>query len=136
MKFRFDRVEDDGVSLIVLSGNPTLEELQGALDEATAWLTDLEQRGLHTSIVIDPSEMQVPSAQARRMFGEWRAEHMPLITNVCICATYVAASAVMRGVLVAIFWVARPVIPVEIVQSRDEGLRWARERSLSGVNLD
>jgi hypothetical protein len=131
VKFRFERVEEDGVTIITLSGNPSLEEWQGALDEGAAWLTDLERRGLHTCLVIDPSDLQVPSAQARRMFGEWRAEHMPLITNVCICAAYVAASPVMRGVLVAIFWVARPVIPVEIVQSREAALAWTRERSLS-----
>jgi hypothetical protein len=130
VKFRLDRAEDDGVTLITLSGNPTLEEWRGALDDGAAWLTDLEQRGLRTTVVIDPSELQVPSAQARRMFGEWRAEHMPLITNVCSCAAYVAPSAVMRGVLVAIFWVARPVIPVEIVQSREAAVSWARERSL------
>jgi hypothetical protein len=127
LSFRVERnAVPGGITVIVLTGDPSIAEWQAALHESAVWLNDLEQRGLHTSLVIDPTALQVPGAAARRMFGEWRALHMPLITNVCRCAAYVAASPVMRGVLVAVFWIARPVIPVEIAASRDQALAWAR----------
>jgi len=113
------------MTLFVLSGAPSHEEWLRALDDGAAWLVDLERRGIRTRVVIDPSELSVPSARARKAFGEWRSAHMPLIVNVCSCAAYVAASPVMRGVLAAVFWFARPLIPVEIVSTRREAMSWA-----------
>lgn len=128
MELWSERIEQgDGITLIVLRGDPSPEEWNVVLDDTAAWLNDLERRGLRTCVVIDSSDLRVPGTTARRIFGEWRAQHMPLITNVCRCAAYVAASPVMRGVLVAVFWIARPVVPVEIVGTRDSGLNWVRE---------
>jgi hypothetical protein len=128
--FRVERTElGDGITLFVLSGAPSFEEWLGALDEGAAWLVDLERRGIRTRVVIDPSELGIPSARARRAFGEWRAAHMPLIINVCSCAAYVASSPVMRGVLAAVFWFARPLVPVEILPTRREALAWAVSRA-------
>lgn len=109
--------------------HPSLDEWSAALARATEWLLDLERRGRRVLVVVDPSGMGNVDASIRSFAGEWRAQHLPLIANTCECAAYVADTPLVRGVLTAVFWFARPVIPVQIVASREEALAWVEARA-------
>lgn len=112
------------VTLFALRRIPTVEAWDAFLREATLWLLDLEKRGVTTAVVIDASELVSVDARARRAIGEWRATHLPLIANVCTCAGYVADRVWMRGVLIALFWMAPPSIPVQVFADRQKALAW------------
>ena len=106
--------------------SPSPDQWHGMLRAATEWLLDLERRGCRVSVVVDPSGMGNADVVARTAAGHWRADHLPLIANTCRCAGYVADSSVMRGVLQAVFWFARPAIPVQIFGSREQALDWVQ----------
>jgi len=75
-------------------------------------------------VLIDSTGMPRVRVQTRRMFAEWRACHLALIANSVASAAYVADGPLLRSVLMAVFWFAPPVVPVEIVSSRREALVW------------
>ncbi len=111
-----------------LSGAPTLEEWTAYIDTVTTWLTGEESRGRRWGVIVDPSRLKNVTAPMRRASGQWRAAHLPLIANTCICASYVANSAVIRGAITAIFWFAQPVIPVKVHGSQRESHEWLAEK--------
>jgi hypothetical protein len=92
--------------------------------DATLWMSDLESRGQKSGVVVDPTEMISVDAEQRRAFGQWRAEHMPLIANTCICGSYVAPSSILRGAVTAVFWFAKPVVPVSVKATQQESIQW------------
>lgn len=116
--------ERDRVVLWRLCGAPRRGEWLATMEAATLWLSDLESRGQRTGVVIDTSELLSTDAETLRIAGLWRAQQMALIANTCICACYVAPSALLRGAISAVFWLAGPVIPVTVKPSRDESLTW------------
>jgi len=129
MAFHYERKElTPEVVLWAMYETPSVEDWQSFLADGTDWLLDLERRGCKIGVVVDPSGMGNANGSTRRAAGEWRASHLPLIANTCVCASYVAENSIMRSVLTAVFWFARPVIPVQICASRDEALAWVQAR--------
>jgi hypothetical protein len=125
MAFRYERKQlADDLVMWETHGVPTPTEWASCLDAAREWLTEAERRGQRLRVVIDSTGMPRVRAQTRRMFAEWRARHLALIANSIAGAAYVADGQLMRSVLVAVFWLAPPVVPVEIVPSRREALIW------------
>lgn len=112
------------VTLWEISGTPTIGEWRSLLAVAGRWLQEQESRGRKWGIVVDPSGLENVSAEIRKEAGQWRAENMPLIANTCICASYVAESPLMRGAITAVFWFAKPVIPVSVRGTQEDAHQW------------
>jgi hypothetical protein len=112
------------VVLWTMYGLPTDALWQELLDHAETWLNEQESRGKKWGMIIDPTQMTSVSANMRRMAGQWRGRNMPLIANTCICASYVAGSPVWRGAITAVFWFAKPVVPVSVRASQEEAHQW------------
>ncbi len=112
------------VTLWEISGSPTIGEWRSMLVVAGRWLQEQESRGRKWGIIVDPSGLATVPAEIRKEAGQWRAENMPLIANTCICASYVAQSPLMRGAITAVFWFAKPVIPVSVRSNQEEAHQW------------
>jgi hypothetical protein len=125
MNFRYERKQlGDDLVLWEAHGDPTPEEWAACLNAVLEWLTEAERRGQRLRVLIDSSGMPTVRVQTRRVFGDWRARHLALIANSIARAAYVADRPILRSVLTAVFWLAPPVVPVEIVSSRQEALLW------------
>jgi len=125
MNFRYERKQlGEDLVLWETHGDPTAAEWSSCLDAVHEWLTEAERRGQRLRVLIDSSGMSTVRVQTRRMFAEWRARHLALIANAVASAAYVADRPLLRSVITAVFWLAPPVVPVEIVSSRREALIW------------
>jgi hypothetical protein len=118
------RIITNDIALWELSGAPSIEEWRSLLDSAGRWLLEQESRGRQWGIIVDPSNLENISAEIRKEAGQWRAENMALIANTCICASYVAPSALVRGAITAVFWFAKPVVPVSVRGTQEDAHQW------------
>jgi|SRR5688572_18213818 len=125
MNFRYERKQlADDLVVWEAHGDPTPAEWSSCLDAALDWLTEAERRGQRLRVLIDSTGMPTVRVQTRRMFADWRARHLALIANSVAAAAYVADGPLLRSVLTAVFWLAPPVVPVEIASSRRAALAW------------
>ncbi len=120
------------VTLVTLGGAASEAEFEARLEEIRLWLLDYEARGELAVLLIDPSAMTRLDASVRRVYGEWRAENIELIGKTVERAAYIANSSVWRGILTAVFWFARPIIPVKLVANRAAGLSWIERTGAPG----
>jgi hypothetical protein len=118
------RIVAPDIALWEISGAPSDDQWRALMRDALAWLLEQESRGKKWGVVVDPSGMSGISAEIRREAGEWRAQNMALIANTCVCASYVASSAMLRGAITAVFWFAKPVVPVSVRASQEEAHQW------------
>ncbi|MCH2107921.1 MAG: hypothetical protein MK135_01210 [Polyangiaceae bacterium] len=114
--------------LFTFTGGSDKAGFESFLRRATEWLQENERRGRVYAILIDPTGMDNFDAAMRRAAGEWRAAHLPLIANTCSRAAYVADSKIWRGVMTAVFWFAKPVIPVQLFSSQVAARRWLSQQ--------
>lgn len=125
MTFRYERKQlADDLVMWEAHGVPTPAEWASCLDAVLEWLTEAECRGQRLRVLIDSTGMPTVRVQTRRMFADWRARHLALIANSVAAAAYVADRPLLRSVLTAVFWLAPPIVPVEITSSRREALLW------------
>lgn len=124
-KFQYRRTTVcSDITLWEMFGTASDLEWQGLLEVAERWLLEQESRGRKWGLIIDPSGMDAVSADQRRAAGEWRALNMPLIANTCTCASYVATNSMLRGAITAVFWFAKPVVPVSVHASKEDAHQW------------
>jgi hypothetical protein len=87
----------------------------------------MDRRGQKVQLIVDPSGLTRFDAQLRGIYGEWRKANMALIGRSCARAAYIADGAIWRGVMTAIFWFAKPIIPVKIFADRSLAESWLRD---------
>jgi hypothetical protein len=125
MNFRYERKQlAEDLVMFEAHGIPSADEWSGCLDGVLEWLTEAERRGQRLRVLVDSSGMPGVRVHTRRIFVEWRTRHLALIANSVAAAAYVVDGPLMRSVLTAVFWLAPPVVPVEIVSSRRAALLW------------
>lgn len=131
MNFSWRREQLEGnIVLFEISGTPTEDGLNEYLAEVESFFSSLESRGQKICAVVDLAQMETASASHRSQLGTWRARHLALIANAVERAVYIAPSAMMRGMLTAVFWFAEPVVPVQVSKDRHEALTWLRASSV------
>ncbi len=121
---------DHQVVLFEISGVPTDEGIREFLNEVESFFRSLESRAQKVRAVVDLAQMEAATASHRSLLAQWRLGHQALIANAVERAVYIAPSAMMRGMLTAVFWFAQPVIPVQVSGSRQEALLWLRANTV------
>jgi hypothetical protein len=112
--------------------------------EFASWLERYRQvhelartRGKQLAILYDLTQAAPLSAQQRRMQADWIRQYEMLGREVTLGVAFVTSSAVIRGILTAIFWVRPPYAQHHVCAQPDEGLEWLFERcELRGVRID
>ncbi|MGH7439772.1 MAG: hypothetical protein ACRENE_29120 [Polyangiaceae bacterium] len=73
--------------------------------------------------VTDLSSMRdVAPARQRKYSAEWAKRTAPFARHCRIGGAIVAKSSLLRGMLTAVFWLAKPEGPTHVVSTRREGL--------------
>ncbi len=121
---------ESNIVLFEISGSPSDEGITEFLAEVESFFRSLESRASKICAVVDLAQMATATASHRSLLGNWRVRHQALIANAVERAAYIAPSAMMRGMLTAIFWFARPVVPVQVSKDRQEALAWLRASSV------
>ena len=100
-------------------------DLRTVMDHFTAEITE---RGGDFVFVNDLSNSPAITATQRQMLVEemQRVEQLPNVRQLAVAMVF--TSAIMRGMLTAVFWMRKPKHETEIFGSAGEALAWARER--------
>jgi hypothetical protein len=94
-------------------------------------------RGRKLAILYDLTQASPLSPQQRRMQAEWIRQFEQLGRAVTLGVAFVTASAIIRGVLTAIFWVRPPYSPHHVCTELDDGLDWLFSHcEQGGVRID
>lgn len=76
--------------------------------------------------VIDLNNAAPLTATQRKTLNEWRRQTHDLMLSTSLGIVFVAPSAIIRGVLTALFWVGFEFgIPHKVVSTLDEAVQWA-----------
>lgn len=116
-----------GIHLVTLVGSPSEAEFSAFLQRTAVWLSTFQRQGIRARLIVDPSGLTRFDASLRGIYGEWRKDNMALIGASCARAAYVADGAIWRGVMTAIFWFAKPIIPVKTFPDQASAEAWVLE---------
>jgi hypothetical protein len=86
----------------------------------------LARRELYAA-VLDARGADQMSAAHRRRVAQWLTEHREELRRYHVALAFVSSSALIRGVLTAIYWLHPPPYPYKMFASLDEAKTWARE---------
>jgi hypothetical protein len=75
--------------------------------------------------VFDMSHAGVPTALQRKRLVAHMTDQAPNIRRVVRGLGVVAPSALLRGAVTALFWLAPPLVPHRLFETRGEAIDWA-----------
>jgi hypothetical protein len=79
------------------------------------------------AIVLDLRRSSGLTPRQRKMITD-RMNHTDAVAP-CVANALVFESAVLRGVLTALFWIRRPAYPCEVFRTLDDAIGWANARA-------
>ncbi len=102
---------------------------KGGLDDAefedahAKWLSfvqDADAGGRQVELLVDGTHSEGLTAGQRRYSAAFTKEHEALLRRVCRGQAVVIVSAIQRGVMTAIFWLAPSPVPIKAFGTRAE----------------
>jgi hypothetical protein len=123
------------VSFDGTSTDAEIDALIGLFDRCTARSLRTRRR---VAFVFDARKAHVVTAAQRRRVGEWMMQNDASSRATCAGFAFVIPSAIVRGALTAILWIAPMPAPHRVVADIGEGLAFAREQlgTATPVGLD
>lgn len=119
MKVDIDRTRWPTVLYIFPEGAD--EEVFAAfLVEARALLDRKERHAM----VMDLSQIKQATARQRKMAADFNADNEETLRQYRVGSAFVVRSALVRGVLTAIFWMRRPPYEYTVTSVREDALKW------------
>jgi hypothetical protein len=95
------------------------------IEAVLAELREHLRRGDPYALVFDMSNAGVPSALQRKRLVAHMADQAPNIRRVVRGLGVIAPSPVLRGAITALFWLAPPLVPHRLFETRSEAIDWA-----------
>ena len=92
------------------------------ISEAKALGVDLGRKAV---VIVDGTVDLMPSAQIRKLQGDWMKENSDLLGLVVHSMGFVVASAAARGALTAVMWLAPMPFKVTTHATMEKALDWA-----------
>ena len=122
----YDTIEHYEPILIAIQIDQTTDEnLRAYLDEQTEIWRRFATRRQKLIFVVDCSLGTSLNATQREMYAQWLNEARPLLDACLVGVAFVMTSALVRGALTAIFWLARLSAPHVVRKTLPEALEWA-----------
>lgn len=88
-------------------------------------LEDSLGRGTTTAVAIDASDQpNAISAAQRRIQADWIRAHYQSLATACVGTAFVAPTAILRGIITAVFWMQRLPYPYAVVGTLSEAEAW------------
>ena len=112
--------------LVVLRtiGTPSDSELRAHLQEIESLVLAREEPFVQ---IIDQRKAGALNAGQRALIAEHQSAMDGLYARFCRGEAYVADQA-MKGIMIAVFWQAKPPYPYRFFERMPEAERWAREK--------
>ena len=107
-------------------GDHTDEEIHASMDD---YLRIVRARKQPFVTITDLTRGTGMSPKQRRIITDFMQKHEDELAVHCRGAAMVFQSAVMRGMLTAIFWIAKPRWETRVFATLDEAGSWAHEKS-------
>lgn len=106
-------------------GAPTDAEFRDYLTLLERNLEDSIARGVTTAVAIDATDQpNAISAAQRRTQAEWIRAHYQSLATGCAGTAFVAPTAILRGIITAVFWMQRLPYPYAVVATLSEAEAW------------
>ncbi|MFV8752539.1 hypothetical protein ACNOYE_18485 [Nannocystaceae bacterium ST9] len=103
--------------------------LRDFLDRETVAQRELARQGKRYIAICDASIGMRLTPLQRKMYADWMRQHDDLLMSVMAGAAFVMPSALVRGALTAIFWVAPLKSPHSVHARLDQAIEWALDRA-------
>lgn len=91
--------------------------------EASARMID--ERASRYSLVLDNRLARNMSATQRKLIADDMAKHAERTKRLCLGTAFVFDSALMRGILTAVFWLREPEVETRVFGDIEEAVSWA-----------
>jgi hypothetical protein len=105
------------------------EDNRALLEHLEALMNDAVRTGEKLYFITDLTLMrEFAPARQRQYTGQWIKRTTPLAQASSVGGAQVTPSAVLRGIITAIFWVQPPPTPAVCVATRSEAMRVGIER--------
>jgi hypothetical protein len=95
------------------------------LEQLRIMMTNLRHEGSRVIGIFDLSLASPLTAKQRKYQAEWLADNAPLMRFSMAALAYVVPDPIVRGVLTALFWIARPPVRHVLSSTIDEALAWS-----------
>ena len=93
----------------------------------------LHRRESYVTITDISATREIPNASVRRQIAEWSKKVEPLVKQYTLGSAIVITSPLVRGGLTALFWLAPPLYPQQVVATLDDAIeRVSRYYTASG----
>ena len=102
-------------------GSPTDEQLREHLKDIER---EVLQRGQKFVQIVDQRESEILNAGQRAIIAEHQATMEDHYASSCLGEAYVSDKK-MQGVMIAVFWQAKPPYPYRFFESLEEAREWA-----------
>ena len=113
--------------------SPPTELTDPIIEEFLAELNRRRQGGQPYALLFDMREAGIPTASQRQRLAQHMKNNERSIQDTIRGMALVATNPVLRGVVTAVCWLARPSIPYRVVADEDEGVRWLQEQLARSV---
>jgi hypothetical protein len=123
-----DILDWDPVRFSVQIADVTDEGLKAYFDEVEARLRLDHAEGRRFALVFDPRHGRPPTLEQRLIQARFIERTAPLVAEVNLGTALCTPSAVLRGMMAALFWVARSPSPQISLPSMRAALDWAIEK--------
>jgi hypothetical protein len=111
------------IVVMTVSGRVTPADLQHMMDRYDALLAEGER---YFNVVIQEAGADGFDAVQRKQIADWQRSREARVKEVNVGSAIVLTSALMRGALTALEWLAPPPTPQRSFSTREEAMEWAR----------
>jgi hypothetical protein len=120
------------ITIITYHFGATDEQYEAYLQELTAILEEGAKRYARLGQIHDASAWVRSSAQQRRLQAEWLNRNRETLRACGGFAAFVFKSALIRGGLTAVMWLANMPGPYKVCGTVQEALSWMEPRVIGG----
>lgn len=123
-------VEQRGELLITTYyGAASDAQYEAHLEEMDALLeANLHDETRRWGVIVDATRWLKSTARQRQLHAEWMNRNEALMRGRTAGIAFVISSALVRGGLTAVLWLARLPCPYVVVETLDEAVSWCEQR--------
>ena len=86
---------------------------------------EVKRRGERYALVLDVRNTIKPNPKERKKLTE-AMQKSEFNQKYCVCTALVFSSAIMRGILTAVFWLHKPKYPIKVFATPEAAIEWAK----------
>lgn len=110
---------------LTFPGTTTDDVMHAFTAAREAWATQCKSP---VAWVVDLSAIREATANQRRLFAEHLARFEPHDIAYNCGSALIVPSAVLRGIVTAVFWIKPPKFPNQLFEKREDALVWATKQ--------